>query len=83
MPDISQLLSSLGNFGPVTSIILLLMWRDHRASEDRARLEREHVAERTIAEERRLAYDRERLTADKEMTAVLSTLAATIQAKWK
>lgn len=80
--DIVSLLTSLSNFGALGALIAFLVWRDNCSTRDRAKLETEYSAKLLVLEERKLNFDRERLTADKELTAVLATLTATIQARW-
>lgn len=82
MPEITSLITALSNFGALGVLVAFLVWRDHCSARDRQELEKEHAAEKKLMEERRLAFDRERLDEDKKLTAVLATLTATIQARW-
>lgn len=82
VPDVVSLFTALSNFGALGVLVAFLIWRDHCATRDKLAMEKEHAGKLMLLEERKLNMDRERLNADKELTAVLATLTATIQARW-
>ncbi len=79
--DLSSLFVALSNFGAFGILVGFLIWKDLRAEAARNKLEQDHKAEQLAAQERRLAYDRERLEADKSLAASLAALTGAIQSQ--
>lgn len=79
LADASSLITSLTNFGGLGIVIAFLIWKDIRADRIRERMEEAHRAQILVMEEKRLAYDKDRLDADKQQSAVLAALNASIQ----
>jgi len=77
--DVSALLTSLSNFGAFGILVAFLIWKDIRTEAVRAKADQENRAEKALQEERRLAYDRDRLEADKALAASLAALTSAIQ----
>lgn len=77
--DATSLFTALSNFGAFGILVAFLIWKDFRAEASRNKLEHEHKAELAAMHERRIAYDRERLEADKALAASLAALTAAIQ----
>ncbi len=77
--DVSALITSLSNFGGLGVVIAFLIWKDIRADKVRERSEERHRSELQLREERRLAFDRERLETDKETAGTLAALSSAIQ----
>lgn len=79
--DAAGLITALSNFGAFGILVAFLIWKDFRAEAARQRLEEAHKAELAAMQERRIAYDRERLEADKALAASLAALTAAIQSR--
>lgn len=79
--ELSSLFVPLSNFGAFGILVAFLIWKDVRAETARNKLEQDHKAEQLAAQERRLAYDRERLEADKALAASLAALTGAIQSR--
>jgi hypothetical protein len=79
--DVSALFTALSNFGAFGILVAFLIWKDIRADNARLKAEQEHLAEKKLQDERRLAYDRERLEADKALAASLAALTSAIQSR--
>ena len=79
--DLSGLFVALSNFGAFGILVAFLIWKDLRAETARAKLESDHKAEQLAVQERRLAYDRERLETDKALAASLAGLTAVVQSR--
>lgn len=77
--ELSNLFVALSNFGAFGILVAFLIWKDVRAEAARNKLEQDHKAELLAGKERRLAYDRERLEADKALAASLAALTGAIQ----
>ena len=77
--DVSSLFVALSNFGAFGILVAFLIWKDMRADAARNKLEQDHKAEQMAAQERRLAFDRERLETDKALAASLAALTGAIQ----
>lgn len=81
--DVSSLFTALSNFGAFGILVAFLIWKDVRSDAARGKAEREHKAEIAAMQERRIAYDRERLEADKALAASLAALTSAIQSRQK
>lgn len=88
--ELSTLFASLSQFGAFGILVAFLIWKDLRADKARERLDSEHRAEVTKMQERRIAYDRERLESDKdrldtdrELASALASLTSAIQSRMK
>lgn len=79
--DVTHLFNALSNFGAFGVLVAFLIWKDIRSEAARTKTEQAHVAEKAVLEERRLAYDRERLEADKALAASLAALTGAIQGR--
>jgi hypothetical protein len=79
--DPSSLIVALSNFGGLGIVIAFLVYRDAREGAAKLKLEREHFAEKLLMEERRLAFDRERLEGDRALAASLAALTGAIQSR--
>lgn len=77
--DVSALFVALSNFGAFGILVAFLIWKDIRADRAKENAAAEHKAEAAAQDERRLALDRERLEADKQLAATLAALTAAIQ----
>lgn len=66
-------------WGPMGLLVAFLIWRDWRDARAREALDKEKGEQRARAEERRHAYDRERLECDRATAQVLGALTAVIQ----
>jgi hypothetical protein len=79
--ELSGLFVALSNFGAFGILVAFLIWKDLRAEAARNKLEQDYKAEALAAQERRLAYDRERLEADKALASGLAALTSAIQSR--
>lgn len=79
--DLSSLFVALSNFGAFGILVAFLIWKDLRAEASRNKLEADYRAQQLLAEERHLAYDRERLETDKALAATIASLTSAIQAR--
>ena len=77
--DLANLFVPLSNFGAFGILVAFLVWKDVRADASRNKLEQDHKSQQIKVEEQRLAYDRERLEADKALAASLAALTGAIQ----
>jgi Flp pilus assembly protein TadB len=77
--DLGGLITALTNFGGLGIVVAFLIWKDLRSDKTRERMEEKHSAEMRLQEEKRLAYDRDRLETDKDQVATLAALSASIQ----
>jgi hypothetical protein len=71
-----QLASAYGPIGLVVGWLLYERWAKDRAQE---KLDASKAVERAKLEEKRLAFDRERLECDKAMAGALSGMTAVLQ----
>jgi hypothetical protein len=81
--DVSALFTALSNFGAFGILVAFLIWKDIRAENARKQEASNELAERKLQDERRMAYDRERLEADKSLAASLAALTSAIQSRGK
>lgn len=79
--DAATLFTSLGNWGAFGILVAFLIWKDVRAEATRAKIELDHHAQQLASEQLKLAYDRERLEADKALAAGLAALTAAVQGR--
>lgn len=79
--DPSALFSALQPFGLTGIFIAYLIWRDIRAEKVREKIEEKQEAQRVLEEERRLAYDRERLECDKSLAAAFAALTSAVNSR--
>lgn len=79
--DVSALITALSNFGAFGVLVAFLIWKDIRSERSRDSLESKHKSEIVAMQERRIAYDRERLSLDKELAGALASLTSAIQSR--
>lgn len=79
--DFAALVTALGPFGQTGLVVAFFVWWSVRADRARERAESDHKAEIVAMQERRIAYDRERLETDKEIASALASLTSAIQSR--
>lgn len=77
-PDVG-IFHDLAQFGGLGIVIAFLIWKDVRADRTHERMSADHRSEMRLMEEKRLAYDKDRLATDKEQVAALSALTSAIR----
>lgn len=77
--DAASLIAALSNFGAFGVLVAFLIWKDLRSAAERKELAQAQIAAEAVENERRLAYDRERLEADKALAGSLAALTSAIQ----
>ena len=81
MSDVASLIQSLSNFGGLGIVVAFLIWWNFRADRQRQQIYDQQLAKSEIENERRFAYEKERLSCDKELAASLAALTAAIQTR--
>lgn len=79
--DAATLQVLAGQWGPMGLLIGYLLWSDHRRAVAQDKMDEKKGAERLRLEEKRIAFDRERLECDKALAAGLAALTAVIQGR--
>lgn len=79
--DAAALFTALSNFGAFGILVAFLIWKDIRAEKVAEKRDASHAIEQKLQEERKLAYDRERLEADKSLAASLAALTSAVQSR--
>lgn len=79
--DVASLFTALSNFGAFGVLVAFLIWKDIRAERRHDKAAADHLADKLLADERRLVYDRERLEADKALAASLAALTGAVQSR--
>ena len=81
--DVAGVFTALSNFGAFGILVAFLIWKDLRSEKRHDKAEADRLTEQRLSDEKRMAYDRERLEADKALAASLAALTSAIQARGK
>lgn len=77
--EFAPLISALSNFGAFGVLVAFLIWKDLRAERQQQKMEQDHMAEKRLWEERRIAVDKETNETNKALAGSLAGLTAVIQ----
>jgi len=77
--DAATLIHALSDFGGLGIVVGFLIWWNVWTEKCRQTIDEQRRAERAVADEKRLQFDKERLAMDKELAANFAALTAVIQ----